>query len=58
MPKKSVQSTEVIRETENIRVTVLKLSDDAKRGLSTDGAQLRADSGNSGAEKKSDGPPR
>jgi hypothetical protein len=43
--KNSVQGTEVIRENKEIRVTALKLSPEAKRGLSTDGARISVEQG-------------
>ncbi len=36
-----IVSREVIRENEDVRFTALKLSEDAKRKLSTDGATLK-----------------
>jgi hypothetical protein len=49
--KTTVQSTEVIRETKDVRVTVLRLSEEAKRNLSTDGAYIRADSADTKSAK-------
>jgi len=52
MSKKSIQSTEVVHDSKDGKIVVLKFSAEARAALSTDGAQIRTDSSQSTGVRK------